>query len=155
MADHLQYSSTTGHLLYGPNGHLAHTCGASDPCAANDSSQSTASVTITGTACDCMEGTYSFWGIFTAGDWGGEWNGGYCTDPEPTDFLLRLVCTAGVWTGYLISYLSVTQFQWQAGNANTLALSGDQLTGAIEMTGLDATGDNGLDCSGCTLTATF
>lgn len=113
--------SPDGHLHKTSTGHLAKTCGG-EPCG-------------------------SYWGTFTAGDWGGEWNGGYCESPEPTDFFF--------WTGDIISYLGVTQFEWQAGNANTLALSGDQLTGAIEMTGLDATGDNGLDCSGCTLTATF
>ena len=59
MADHLQYSSSTGHLLYGPNGHLAHTCGG-DPCEhCEDGTPKTLRVVFSGvTLCACLADTY-------------------------------------------------------------------------------------------------
>lgn len=46
MADHLKYSNATGHLVYGANGHLVHTC------------EGCCDYTVTITNCPALNGSY-------------------------------------------------------------------------------------------------
>lgn len=67
---HLQSSAGTGHLLYGPNGHLVYLC--TRPCTDCDGAQPSCLITIAGTCADyCQQAaaTYGYIGFSDGEDY--------------------------------------------------------------------------------------